>query len=467
MSTHKKKVLIFIKAPSHNLKPIETFLSKRNFDVHSEIDIKTGLNRIFELDADFIFLAWDHTNPKIINLPKLIAQASMATVVPYIMSNTKEAFRKLNICQINPKLYSPISGPAIERLVIKYGLNNIKNEILFQKQLKNYNTEEDRSNMKADLLSHIENDSIDNISEALALNNIREEQLKQLYFRQESIGKRNLILNQSKKIALPNKAINELKNTIQNKIKKPLESLFNTLQESEIPKLSNIINQQNPRSLSKIADSIQSDEQISIGSDKALQKKPEILKAHCMSIYSADWCGYLIIFTNAELEFSSIDIIFTEWIKSQFNNLQEIDEYDLCELQNIDSDFAGQLNKKADYFEALKINNNDLSISFFSLEPGKMALKLNEDKNLIEIPTEDIPSDAILNFSLHLHLPENKKYIVYTQAKKKLSTEQKNRLLANEIILLYTPISFEKDYKKFVAEKNLKALCENLSKKNS
>jgi len=194
------------------------------------------------------------------------------------------------------------------------------------------------------------------------------------------------------------------------------------------------------------------------------QRGTAFVKAYCMSVYSDNWCGYLVIAINTQLDFSSIDLIFTDWINSQFNNLQEIDEYDFFEFKFVDQDFINQLGPKADYHEHVKVKDYNLDVFFFPIDPNKMTLELNEERSLIQLSTEELPSDEELNFSLLLHLPENKKYLLYTQASKSLSQDQKKRLIANRIFLLYTPLDFEKEYKKFMAEKNVKEIYNKLKK---
>lgn len=433
MSTLEKKVILFVQAPSHNLRPIESFLNKRNFEVYTEIDLKEAICKTLELKPNFIFLAWDHTNPKIVNLPKLLAQASLATIVPYIMTDAKKETVKLNTCTINPKLYPPISGPAIERLILKFFKKDTQSDLEYQQMIDKDNTDDDISEMKAYLLSHIEHDAVENTSEDTAQENTNAQEQNDKTARYESIRTRNEILKNSKKSKLSNNIINRLKNSSEDKIRLPLENLLSALNETE----------------------------------NAIQKKSEKSRTYCMSIFSDDWNGYLTITANAELDFSSIDIIFSEWLGLQFNNFQEVDEHDFFELKNIDYELINQLRETADYFETVKINSYSLDIGFFSIDPHKMTVELSGDKNLIQVSTEDVPSDAELNFSLHLHLPENKKYLVYTQTNNTLSPNQKARLLTNKILMLYTPFCFEKEYKKFMAEKNVKELCDKLNKKNS
>lgn len=191
------------------------------------------------------------------------------------------------------------------------------------------------------------------------------------------------------------------------------------------------------------------------------------LRAYCLSVYSEGWCGYLTTLSNRAFEPGALKNILTAWINEHFENVVEPDEHDFVELENVDASLSEDLERDAEYYERLQIENYEISVSFFSVDPARMSFELNDDASLIKMATSDIPPDTELPFSLHLHLPENKKYIVYTQANKKLSLEQKNRLIGSKIILLYTPLNFGNEYKKFVAQRNIKDFCLNHLKKKS
>ncbi len=512
MSADTKKVLFFIKSPSQNLRAIEAFLSKRNFIVHSEIEIQTSLERILELGPDFIFLSWDHPNSKMLQLPKLISESINAVIVPYVLSNTKESIRKLNICPINPKLYPPVSGPSIERLVLK-STKKVEEQLRLNQSLikpRKNNTQEELIQVKTNLLADLESDNGFKMNEEEALAASNKHEIDSKILRQKSNTEKNNILKRSRNLNLSESSISELKNSFENKVQKPLENLLESLDSSsaEVPatettaapddtqntpsQKSGIIIQKGFQNPEGLGTTIQKDFQNPEGLGSILQKgagasenietyipnhgKSEnggnlaannYLKAFCLSVYSDNWCGYLIIATTAKLDFSTIDLVFTDWISSQFTNMQELDELDFFELKTVDQDFLEHLTKNADYTEKVKIKNDELSVSFFPVDPNKMLLELNDEQNLIKVATEDIPHDVALNFSLHLHLPENKKYILYTQINKPLSLEQKKRLIENKIYLMYTPIDHEKEYKKFMAEKNVEEIYKNLTKKLS
>lgn len=558
-SDSEKKKLFFVKSPGYATATAETFLKKRNFEVFSEMVIEKALNKIFEVQPDFIFFALDHLDPSIEELPKLAAQGCMAPCIPYITSSNRAATKKLNLYPMAYKLYPPISGPAIERMVVKSYKQAAEEEArLSGNQPKISTTTIIESSQKPKreritfIKSHKDNkaigglesenddDSLDDVQKLL------NDQHKA--FRNQSIRSKNSVLKQSQSTKLTPSKMGELKRTINSKVKSPLESLLNTLKESEYTENEDSTGsgysqmsptKQNDSSYSQhsaasssllqsgntgdaynpflngeptekkqglLYDPNSSDSNKSNSEQNAGNKNNSLMsssgenssesfsmlagkhsqhgqnssyadiqtnidpndlptRAYCMAIYSNDWCGYLIITTKAELEFSTVDIVFTDWVKTQFENFQEVEEYDYFELDNINHSMVEQLSEVADYFDTIKVNEHDLNVSFFSVDPAKMILELNDDEDLIKILTEDIPSDLKIDFSLHLHLPENKKYLLYTQAQKMLSNEQKERLLAKKIQTLYTSLDYEREYKKFLAEKNVKILYESLNKK--
>jgi glycosyltransferase involved in cell wall biosynthesis len=111
-------------------------------------------------------------------------------------------------------------------------------------------------------------------------------------------------------------------------------------------------------------------------------------------------------------------MVFTEWIKPQFNNLQEIDENDFFEFKFVDQDFIDHLGPKADFHENVKIKDHSLNVFLFPIEPNKMTLELNDEKNLIQVIPNVIdtnvwrPIDMLLSRKI-LGLSCDKKLVLF------------------------------------------------------
>ena len=430
MSIIESTRILIIKAPSDNLGPVEHFLQKRHYKVFVEQDVKMAMVKVIEVDPNIIFLAWDHPNAKIQELPGLMAKACKAVVIPYVMGQSKEVVRKLDICSMNPKLYPPVSGPAIERLVTKFSKVQIRKNADYDEIVGKHRPERE---LVRESIAPIEwltpngewntNPNVPQSGETATVN-LQNRNL--ILVRQQRIKKRSEILLMYKKKSLPAEISTELKKTMPLKIKLPLEKML-----------------------------------------QSLPGTTEEYRAYCISVFSEKWCGYLTIISNRSLEGDSLKTILGAWIVEHFANALEVDEHDFIEVNSIDPNFAGYLSQNSEYFEKLNISNCDISVGFLSLDPQKMNLELNTENTLIKLATEDIPTDQEMRFSLHLHLQENKKYLVYVQANKRLTPEQKNRLLSNKITQLFTALDFEPEYKKFVVERNIHDFCLSIVKKKS
>lgn len=388
MSAAAKRSLFFIKHPDTNLDAVETFLSKRNFTIHIESEIKEGLAKAIELQPEFIFLAWDHLDPRIQALPKLLGQACSGQVVPYIKSSSREANRKLTMCPINPKLYPPISGPAIERLVLK--ANKQGSDTIAVRSSSAAANKDDLITIKSKAMATLDSGSSDN---EFSSEESSQQQQQQRFLNQQSINKRNSLIRQSAKNALDQETSARLNSSFHEKFQTPLENLYKTLAESQSaeetaeatrgqPAGSGVVIQQGlskPEGLgTTVEQGIKSQSHLSSIDESttaapssviekggsapiqapgaaALYDSPPVAevsslnqlygtakRVYGMAIYSDSWCGYVLFHTSLPLEFSSIDMILSDWIGTQITGLQEMDEKDFFELNAMSPDTADQ-----------------------------------------------------------------------------------------------------------------------------
>lgn len=119
MEKNEKRTLFFLKSPKHNLTAIENFLKKRDFDVVSIADYKQAVGKVIPLNPDYIFIAWDHPQEQVMNLPRLLTQSCTSKIIPYINTSDKHQHRKLQSSGFDPKLFPPLSGPGIQRMIAK------------------------------------------------------------------------------------------------------------------------------------------------------------------------------------------------------------------------------------------------------------------------------------------------------------------------------------------------------------
>src|SRR3989338_4402584 len=100
-----KTRLFFFKANAFDLKAVETYLTKRDYDVQSESDLKKALVKILQFEPAFVFIAWDHPHERIRSVPVFINQSIITTIVPYIQSSSRDQLRHLENSGFPSKIF--------------------------------------------------------------------------------------------------------------------------------------------------------------------------------------------------------------------------------------------------------------------------------------------------------------------------------------------------------------------------
>lgn len=514
MSTEEsKKVLLFVTNLPENLKIVLSFLGKREFNVFIETEIKEAVVKVFEKKPDFIFIAWDHPDKKIMMLPKLLEKSTASIIVPFINKNTKESIFRFGQCPLNPKLYPPISGPAIERLILKHS----KEDADFLTKVSQFKTaaaaatEEELLNIQNNLnaLAAIEEPEV---IEAPPTSTEAEEDLVTAKFPArplmdmvlpdelekltQELEDRNFTLEHEKK-ELSEEQIQDMKTSLTEEVADPLTNILQSIEPPEDEPTTEQ-GRTDSSTLKRNFSSNQSSQQIKtellieksstdFSRKNALFFKDEsqeikehapqeigeaavensLFQVYCFSIVANNWCGYFVVSTKAKLDYPNLDLAFTDWLKKQFPDIGAITERDFFEFSQVDLQAVEEIEKMAEMTENLKAHNYDFRVSLFSVKPDDMKVEFNTEKSYIKIFTRDIPTDDPIGFNLFLHLPENQKYLLYSAKNKPLNDDQKLRLLNKNITQLYTSIGDEHIYRKFLLRKTFTRLYQMINNKLS
>lgn len=532
MLSSPKKKLLFIQSPTHNLKAIESFLTKRNYDVYFETDLKKALLRISETQADYVFVALDHTNSKISLIPNIISQSTQSYVIPYVQSSSKEAIRQLDFSGFTHKIYPPLSGPPIERLVLK-----LTKEFSWEADAEAQATStsvatsnEDIIRINTKLLESLDQDAEPPSASPSAASMI----LIQKGTRGELLKTKNQELQQLEKSSLSVERKEKLKLEFDAKIRSSLEDMIETYTDfgnspgaandlviekgpdnrsrlsvptdssptsarkpsvnepaANTGRTGKVFHEGNPdaafslshtlktRSLmseqefkdkrtltqSSVHDLIEAETTSNATSSpdaNGLQMNSAAsTKVYCLTLQSSNWCGYLVVYSDYQIDFSTSQTLFKNWLTGNLENLTDLEDTEQFEVEISHPDFKSWAKENAEYYESVGIAGNEILLSFFSVDPRSLIIEMNE-KDLIEMPIEIVPVDRELNLSVYLHLPENRKYLLYAKEKQTLSSAQKTRLADKSIDKLYTPQEFEKEYRKLIAENHLQNLFKTI-----
>lgn len=153
-------------------------------------------------------------------------------------------------------------------------------------------------------------------------------------------------------------------------------------------------------------------------------------------------------YSNHTLESHLLEPVFKNWISKEFKYFNDQESHIFFEIEINLQDFKIWVENKAEYAENLKVNDSELNLSFVGIEPKHLLMEFDEEHDLVDVRLEWIPLKTELNLSLYLHLPENKKFLLYTPKGQQMSEMQKQRLVENRVERLYSPIEFEDEVKR-------------------
>lgn len=480
MSPETSKVLLFITDLPDQLKSVIAFLKKRNYDVHTVSELKDSVTKIFELQPEFVFLAWDHSDRKVTTFAKLLTQTTSSPIIPFINKNTKDSILRFGACPLNPKLYPPLSGPAVERLVLKTGIDDRK---LVRDRDRSATTAEELKKAQQILVDSLNQDTTDQNEVLLSESppvpddlDIKMPAAPVLTTEDISaqISSHNHNLSQPKRELEPSQ-IEGFKKNLDDHLKLPLENILANHEEAKAfngspgYQKSNLIIQKGAPSSMKNSTHMMFRTASDNKPTLARGQNEVLAPAHfiyCLSLVSEKWCGYFMVSTSTLLDFTQIDLAFSDWIKMQMA-VGEINESQYFELHNLEPEEWSDIKKQSDFTEQMQIQEHHFELCFLRVSPDDMKILLSDDNNYIRIATEGVPTDLPLDFGLWLHLPENKKYLLYTPQHSPLDEKQKQRLLQNHVDTLFTSLEHEKFYRYYLLKKNLQHVLEAHPKKKA
>lgn len=111
--------LIILKSSAASMKTAEAFLKNRNWTVYSTHQLRETLAFVIQKNPGYILIAADHSNKKVKSLPKLLAQAFQIKIIAYAENSSNIAMGALHEMGQEYTLFPPVSGPAIERMILK------------------------------------------------------------------------------------------------------------------------------------------------------------------------------------------------------------------------------------------------------------------------------------------------------------------------------------------------------------
>ncbi|MEZ0393114.1 MAG: hypothetical protein ACAH59_12910 [Pseudobdellovibrionaceae bacterium] len=97
----------------------ESFLRNRKWIVGSSTNLREALAYIIQKKPQYVLVSADHPNRKVRILPKMLVQAFPCRVIAFAEKGSSQSTKVLHEMALEYNLYPPVSGPSIERMILK------------------------------------------------------------------------------------------------------------------------------------------------------------------------------------------------------------------------------------------------------------------------------------------------------------------------------------------------------------
>ena len=435
-----KKTLLILKSQQQSLLAVESFLRNRGWEVHSTTNLKEALSHTIAKQPQFVLITVDHPNKKVKNLPKILMSALPVCVAAFAENANAASFKEVSDSKTEYKLFPPVTGPAVERMVNKYHKDLITKKSTSHDREKLGISGGDSDNMtiaikgqlSAQLLVQLMGDD----------NNLPPSDWAQSAG-SDSDPYTGLPTEKKQGGWFPQ---SDSPGTAQ----PPLAPSYS---EEDIEGLDLREKKQRPSATDRSSDESNTHQRIQEGiiescTEQALAEIC-ILTAHpeakriaettqiaCITVESPRFSGYLIAAMGANQKMNDA---LLEKIKNRlFFYLkqygEEVDSSEALRHFNIRPvAFESWALECAHFLRKSIHDQNEIAMAFFPTEETKVRWQDSLRDDMVKVSIEDVICDLVLQFDIYLHLPINDRYILYTPRGGIFYQTQKEKLLQKGI----------------------------------
>lgn len=422
-ATTTNNTVFFLKNAQHNTKPIELYLERRGFKIETESSIPEALEKIKQINPGYLFIAWDHADRNIQNIMSLLTGESI--VIAYITSTAGPDTRKLMGLNMPLKMFPPLSGPAIQRLVL-----NLQKE-----------NQDSRGASSQTVSSKAEtNDSQVYVSKGKRFSDIN----KVITDRsQDSAGLTNLNEFTSVTDLTLDKPTAQFSRHMQIKIsegqKKSLEAKFDSKIQEELREI--------------------------IETTKEFTDEEPKQNIFCMLVQSIDCSGLIVLDTGWSMSQEDAESAISTWANEltfQYGKNDGIKNIYQSEVFSVNT--PSELNvfdicrEKATVQKELLIDSKNTVMAFFDLQYNPYNLQSADDEDYLLVDENCLREDSTITFDLFYKLKENQKILKMYKKDTAITTKEINAILEKKILPLLISMSDEMLWYKYGVEVYLKKL---------
>lgn len=496
--------IFILRSKPETLKGAEAFLRNRNWRVGTGTNFRETLAYIIQKQPEFVLIAADHPNKKIKILPKLLAQAFPVRLIAYAESQSTSSINSLQDFGLEYSLFPPVSGPAIERIILKIkrdeekSAQDIKNKIAAGEldasaeetiRLKGLSspgmsTRESFENARAALNQLIAGDEHSTPDSSIAESGHAQDGAQFAYLNSDkNQDKPDSLLQEGNSDWSPlgrseqgqenrnfnyNSEQNSSSTQSPNYPQNPSRDDRTPIMEFENPKQKKKLipqykseNSQKSRALdSLIVKGAQTalDDSVLVREDlDQYQVVEKTSNCACLIIESERFSGYLVAALGKDRKF---DESFMDQIKKKLFSFlkshgEPIRDENSMDLKLEEVAFEDWAIEQADFLRKSIHDGDEIAMAFFPTKETSVRLEDSASEKMLMVNIDELKDDTIVEFDLYIYMPENNKYILYTPQGRTLYGKQRGRLVEKGVSHMHLRKESAHNVKKYRAQNYL------------
>lgn len=373
-----EKTLLILKSAEHTHSAAVSFLTHRGWSVITTDTVKECLDLVVSQKPKFLMISINHNDLGALKLGRALARSIPITIINFSELDNNLSSKKLERSETLYKIFAPLTGPAVERIVNKYYKD------LSHSQLTEYKR-------------HETSDSNSDDNSVIAIKGGNHD-----YTNDTSSSKRYETLNTSKLL----KSISTHD--------QDLELISNSAQQALDECSVHTAPPNNP---------IQGSSNLA-----------------CIIVESEKFSGYLIaaMGKNQRVDSAFIEKIrarLFSFLKAQGEAVDESENALNLKIKEVD--FEGWALDYAEFLKKSSHKGDEVAMAFFPYAEAKTRFGLSAKEDMVAISLSEIVSDVFLDFNIYLYLAKNDRYVLYTPKGGILYHHQKDKLLLQKIDSLH------------------------------
>lgn len=186
----------------------------------------------------------------------------------------------------------------------------------------------------------------------------------------------------------------------------------------------------------------------------------------CIVIESAQFSGYLLAAMGGDgpLDPRFVSTVRERLVKFLRDNGEEVKDRGAFPMKLREVPFESWAIDYAEFLKKAVHRGHEVAFAFFPVEEVSSMVLSSQSEEMGMVKVEDIDTAQPVPFDIHLFLPANQKYILYTPKNALFYPHQKERLVNAGVAHLHIKKADADSFLRYRAERNLNGLLDRFSK---